>query len=329
VSATVLCATSFSKPWDPNHSIAKAFERKGLRVARIDPATSPDAQGEFAAALERERPRMVFITKGDRMEPSWLEEARRKGAFVVVWYPDSVPVGKALPLARACDHFFTMARGRLPEYRAAGVERVSWLSEGFDPEHHAGWEDLPREFYGSDVTFVGNLGRKPHYMPRRYYLGAVAGRGQNFKWWGPPPSRSFRDLPARLGWLGRTWGGEAVYKQSYAAVAAYSGVFLAIDAYPEIELSVSVRTYTATGCGAFYLCLHVEGIEELFVPGEEIETFRDREELLDKVRFFLANEDARRRIAKAGQRRTISSYTYDHRVNELLRVLREEDGFTP
>jgi len=329
VSATVLCATSFSKPWNPNHSIALAFERKGLRVARFDPAVSPDAEGEFATVLEREQPRMVFITKGDEMEPSWLEEARRKGVFVVMWYPDSVPIGAALPFAKVCNHLFTMASGRVPEYRAAGVRHVTWLSEGFDPQLHAGWEDLPRQRYGSDVTFVGNLGRKSYYLPRRHYLRAVAREEGRFKWWGPPPSRSLRDLPARLGWLGRTWGGEAVYKQSYAAVAAYSGVFLAFDAYPEVELSVSVRTYTATGCGAFYMCLYVRGIEELFIPGEEIEVFHDRDEMLDKIRFYLAHEEARAKIAQAGQRRTLSSYTYAHRVAQLLRVLREEHGFTP
>lgn len=329
MGATVLYATAFAKPWNTGHYVAAALEAAGLRVVRFDPGASAEVERGFMAALERERPSLLLISKGDGLEPAWIEEARRAGALAVMWFPDSGPVDAALPWALACDHLFTMARGRVPEYRAAGVRRVTWLSEGFAPQFHTGWRDLPRERYGSDVTFVGNLGRKPYYLARRPYLRSVAGGPWTFKWWGPRPSRSLRDTFVKLGWLGRSWGREFVWGPSFAAVANYSGVFLAFDAFPEVDISVSKRTYTATGCGAFYLCRYPRGIEELFVPGEEIEVFHDKEEMLDKIRFYLAHEEARRRIAEAGRRRTLSCYTYDRRVGELLRVLREEHGFTP
>jgi spore maturation protein CgeB len=58
----------------------------------------------------------------------------------------------------------------------------------------------------------------------------------------------------------------------------------------------------------------------LFEPEKEVVTFRSVEECADKIRFYLANEAARRRIAAAGQARCLRDHSYEQRAREMLFV---------
>ena len=58
----------------------------------------------------------------------------------------------------------------------------------------------------------------------------------------------------------------------------------------------------------------------MFKEGEEAEFFRSPEELVEKVRYYLANDDARRRIAEGGLRRV---YADGHDVQSRMRKMIE------
>jgi spore maturation protein CgeB len=73
--------------------------------------------------------------------------------------------------------------------------------------------------------------------------------------------------------------------------------------------------------GAFYLAEHSDELAEFFTPGSEIETWRTREELRDKCRFYLANDAARRRIADAGRARALREHTWEHRFATAFRTM--------
>jgi spore maturation protein CgeB len=79
--------------------------------------------------------------------------------------------------------------------------------------------------------------------------------------------------------------------------------------------------YTAVGCGAFYLCQHVEGIEEVLVPGKEIVTFRSEQEMIDMITYYLKNDKERKRIAETGRDRILKDHTYEIRTREMLRII--------
>ena len=50
-------------------------------------------------------------------------------------------------------------------------------------------------------------------------------------------------------------------------------------------------------------------------------TYTDEDDLVEKIGNYLADEDERRRIARAGQQRTLREHTYAHRMQELVDVL--------
>ncbi|MEF9426337.1 MAG: glycosyltransferase, partial [Candidatus Mariimomonas ferrooxydans] len=92
---------------------------------------------------------------------------------------------------------------------------------------------------------------------------------------------------------------------------------------PLIRKSMSARMYTAVGCGAFYMCQHVDGIEEVLEPGKEIITFRSEQEMIDMIRYYVKNDELRKKIAEAGSRRVLKEHTYEIRMRQMLRIIED------
>ena len=87
--------------------------------------------------------------------------------------------------------------------------------------------------------------------------------------------------------------------------------------------AVNQRVFDVPACGAFLLTDHQESIEGLFEAGKEIVTYRDPAEIPDLARFYLRDGSAREATAKKGRDRVLGEHTYRHRIDTMLRRLRE------
>jgi len=56
---------------------------------------------------------------------------------------------------------------------------------------------------------------------------------------------------------------------------------------------------------------------DFFEPDVEILTYRDQEECVEKVKYYLKHDDEREQIAQAGQKRTLRDHTYRMRMEKL------------
>lgn len=81
------------------------------------------------------------------------------------------------------------------------------------------------------------------------------------------------------------------------------------------------RIFEIPGSGGFELSGWTKGIENLYVPGKEIELFRSAEELVEKSRFYLKNTKKREAIAQAGYKRTLEDHTYEKRFSTLFKKI--------
>ncbi len=82
----------------------------------------------------------------------------------------------------------------------------------------------------------------------------------------------------------------------------------------------NLRLFETTGIGSFLLTDNLPGVEELFEPGKEIETYSDLDECIEKIRYYLLNEEEREKIAKAGHKRTLNDHTYGKRIEKLFEL---------
>lgn len=83
----------------------------------------------------------------------------------------------------------------------------------------------------------------------------------------------------------------------------------------------NMRLYESTGVGSMLITDYKDNLHELFEIGKEIETYKTKEELLEKINYYLEHDYEREKIAKAGQLRTLSEHTYEIRMKELLNIL--------
>ncbi len=87
------------------------------------------------------------------------------------------------------------------------------------------------------------------------------------------------------------------------------------------ETGVNLRIFEALSAGCFLLTDYCEELSELFIVGEEIEVFRNANELQEKVDYYLNHPEERKRIAARGHERFLREYTWDARVKLLAHEL--------
>lgn len=82
----------------------------------------------------------------------------------------------------------------------------------------------------------------------------------------------------------------------------------------------SDRLFEQTGRGAFTIYPHIKGIDDWFVDGKEIVTYKhgDLQDLKQKIDYYLNAAEEREAIRRAGFERTKNEHTYTHRWQEIL-----------
>jgi spore maturation protein CgeB len=79
-----------------------------------------------------------------------------------------------------------------------------------------------------------------------------------------------------------------------------------------------LRDFEIPMSGGFYLTRYTKELESYFDIGREIECYRSKDELINKCRFYLAHDDRRELIRKAGLTRSRASHTWEHRFTEFF-----------
>lgn len=95
-----------------------------------------------------------------------------------------------------------------------------------------------------------------------------------------------------------------------------------------IKTGIPLRAMDIMGCGGFLLTNYQEEFLEYFVPEEDFVFFEDREELKDKVKFYLEHEKERKRIAENGCRKVRKEHTLRKRMEYILGILSKEENRT-
>lgn len=109
----------------------------------------------------------------------------------------------------------------------------------------------------------------------------------------------------------------------YAKVLSCSKISLCFLRKANRDLQTS-RSIEIPACGGFMIAERTDEHKELFEEDKEAVYFNTKEELLEKVKYYLEHKEERKQIAKAGYERTRNSgYSYDDRVEEILKVIYE------
>ncbi|WP_049760003.1 glycosyltransferase family protein [Maridesulfovibrio salexigens] len=92
--------------------------------------------------------------------------------------------------------------------------------------------------------------------------------------------------------------------------------------YPIEDISendnCSMRLFEATGCGSLVLAL--DGVSRWFEWEKEIVPYKDPDDLVKRIRHFIANPEERDRIASAGQNRCLTEYNMKRNAEKFMDI---------
>jgi hypothetical protein len=297
-------------------------------------------------AARRHAPQLVWAEKQEYLKPDTVRKLRDTGAAVLHYNPDPYfsLAWKRTALADECmsvyDALVVTKLYELDDYRRHARGQVVYSPLGYDPIGHAP-PAYPLMNAKEKVVFVGG------WEPRRERLLSKAFRvTSDVAVWGYGwrisqgkrlnPLRALRLgrlTPERLLYVGarKSELGAAlrlaegsngeIYEERYANAVAGSQIALGFvrEVCPDQH---TTRTFEIPAIGGFMLADRTEEHLELFEEGREAEYFGSDDEYLDKIRFYLANESARHRVALAGHMRCMSSgYSYDERIRAVMTAL--------
>jgi spore maturation protein CgeB len=94
------------------------------------------------------------------------------------------------------------------------------------------------------------------------------------------------------------------------------------------ENQIKARTFETPGAGGFLITEWANGLEQYYIPDQEIVCYKGLDDLAGKINYYLARPAERDGIAWAGYERTRCDHTYDRRLAEVLNfALRQRDQY--
>jgi spore maturation protein CgeB len=204
---------------------------------------------------------------------------------------------------------------RLPDYRALGAHPL-YCQEGANPALYKPY-DVPRDL---DVTFIGQpYGERPAYIEHLLKQGIdvhVWGHGWRIDPRYPPPEGSpLWRLPERV-------TGNVLDDEAFVRTFSRSKINLGFSTCGETHttpgeggriVQIRAREFEVPMAGGFYMVEHMDELTEFFEPDKEIVCYRTLEELVAKIRYYLAHDEERERIRRAGYQRSLREHTWCHR----------------
>jgi spore maturation protein CgeB len=203
------------------------------------------------------------------------------------------------------------------DYTSRGARDVVKIQTAYEPTLNfpppPGWSDADCT---REVSFIGTP-----YDDRAATLTRLwreAGFNVSINGGSRPWSRALnREAFAAL------WKTNELYRTEYRETIWRSKINLSFLTHSNGDEFVH-KSFEIAGCGAFLLAERSAGHMQRFVEDEEAVFFSGYEELVAKIRRYLPDEPARRRIAAAGRARAVSDgYHNDRQVEIILNRLQD------
>jgi len=183
------------------------------------------------------------------------------------------------------------------------------------------WACNPRMFYplsgqckDIDVSFIGSS-----YGPRIDHVRFLIASGVNLRVYGRGWDR-FKDIIPY-------WGGYLSHEKMLEVVARskINLNFLWTSAEKE-RCTIKGRTLELSACNVLQLSNYTKEFDNYgYIDGENIATFRDKNELLVKINYYLAHDDECKKISNKAYEHVLRNHIWENRFQSIFEYL-EKNG---
>lgn len=264
------------------------------------------------------QPDLVQMGKAELIYGSTIKRIKEEiDTCVIHFYGDFrwEPQDWVIDIGRYADYtLFNCTDPRiLDKYRALGVKNIGpFWNAGADPDIFH-----PRKVAKTkDVTFTGtNQPISPYegYITRRELVEAILNEGIDLylygnKWEYLSHMPNAHILPL-------------VFGDQLVNVYAASKITLGVSAVNNVCMYAAWRrTFETMASGAFHLTHYVPGLEEVFENKKHLVWFNSVPEAIELIKYYLAHDEERQRIAEAGRQEVLIHHTWDIRIAELMKI---------
>jgi len=190
------------------------------------------------------------------------------------------------------DYYFTTLKSYIPRYKKEGIKNI-FLTNLTDTDTFKPI-DLPKIY---DVTFTGS---KKFGDARYDYVNYLKDNGVNIRVFG-------------VGWEDCVDLNDICVRQKNSDeivnIINQSKINLCFSQTGMGSYQMKAKIFETNSCRAFTLCEYARDYLDYFKEGKEIIFFKTKEELLEKINFYLKHEKQREKIAKMAYQKTISKYS--------------------
>lgn len=194
-----------------------------------------------------------------------------------------------LETARKFDINFVAQKEAVDKFKDAGVD-ATWLPHAFEPLAYPKFNFASK---AHDLCFIGHVNSENR-------LDAI--------------DRMFKEFPNFYYGVKRFEEASELYNRSKVVFNI------------AMKDDLNMRCFEVMGSGSFLLTDHLADLSELFIPGKHLETYTSLDEAVDKARYYIKNDEARERIAKAGYEQCMKHHTIGHRVQVMLEKVKQLQG---
>jgi len=253
-------------------------------------------------------PEVVFIYRGTHIKKETLLRTKQidKDMLIIGYGVDDPFSKKAFkPLWR---HFkkcipyydinFVKRYCNFKEYRSAGARNIYLLRTYYIKEknYRVELDEKDRKKYESDVVLIA------HYESdgREKYLEEILKKGFRLKLFGT----GWNNVIRKSSTLFPFYPVRAVRGDEYNK--ALSGTKIALCFLSKLNRDTCTRRcFEIPATKTFMLSEYTDDLNSLFKEGIEAEYFRNKQEMIEKIGYYLSNDDKRKGIAQNGYNRVV------------------------
>jgi len=302
------------------------LSNRSFKVKAIDRLFRKWHIKEFNEAIIREAdkfgPKAVVVYKGAFVLPDTLKELKKRGIYLINFYPDvsfrahGPLLPQTLPLY---DHIFTTKSfGIVDMKNQLGISNSTFIPHGFDPDIHRPFnvDNFDNSQFQCDITFIGGWSAKKERM---LYAIKAALPDINIKIWGGRwENCQIKELKSSI-------QHNIILGDLYTMGIVSSKIILGL-LHEQVEGAssgdlITARSFQIPGAGGFMMHERTPEITMYFEEDKEIVCFGDEKELVEKTKFYLENDDLRKKIAFDGHQRALKDHSLDERARIVIKQI--------
>lgn len=111
-----------------------------------------------------------------------------------------------------------------------------------------------------------------------------------------------------------------IYQSDLIKIYNQSKIVFNVSYSSHGNLAVNARDFEAPACGSLLFTHDIPDIYNYFIPGKEIVTYRNFDDAIEKIKYYLNHDRERKIIAKAGYERISRCHKYEKRFNEIFKA---------